>query len=98
MQLIEVSLCLRLTRVLVVQDLDEIAADLKTDASTRTIPADDLVLNEISAHVQRFGTGPGDVIVTNRLRKVAQRNAFGDRWRLAVTDARTCRQIIRPAL
>jgi integrase len=90
MQLIEVSLCLRLTRVLVVQDLDEIAADLKTEASTRTIPADDWVLNEISAHVQRFGTGPGDVIVTNRLRKVAQRNAFGDRWRLAVADARTC--------
>ena len=68
----------------------QLAADLKTEASTRTIPADDWVLNEISAHVQRFGTGPGDVIVTNRLHKVAQRNAFGDRWRLAVADARTC--------
>jgi hypothetical protein len=48
------------------------------------------VLNEISTHVQRFGTGPGEVIVTNRLGKVAQRNAFGDRWRLAVAVARTC--------
>jgi hypothetical protein len=39
---------------------------------------------------QRFGTGPGEVIVTNRLGTVAQRNSFGDRWRLAVADARTC--------
>jgi hypothetical protein len=56
----------------------------------RTIPADEWVLNEISAHVQRFGTGPGEVIVTNRLGKVAQRNAFGDCWRKAVADARKC--------
>jgi integrase len=68
----------------------QLAADRKTEASTRTIPADDWVLKEISAHVQRFGTGPGEVIVTNRLGKVAQRNSFGDRWRLAVADARTC--------
>jgi hypothetical protein len=68
----------------------ELAADLKTEASIRTIPADGWVLNEISAHVQRFGTGPGEVIVTNRLGKVAQRNAFGDRWRLAAAAARTC--------
>jgi hypothetical protein len=64
--------------------------ELKTEASTRTIPADDWVLNEISAHVQHFGTGPGEVIVTNRLGKVSQRNEFGDRWRLAVAEARTC--------
>jgi hypothetical protein len=68
----------------------QLAADLKTEASTRTIPADEWVLNEISAHVQRFGTGPGEVIVTNRLGRVARRNSFGDRWRLAVADARTC--------
>ena len=48
------------------------------------------VLNEISAHVRRFGTGPGEVIITNRLGKVAQRNSFGDCWRRAVADARTC--------
>ena len=68
----------------------QLAADLKTGASTRTIPADMWVLNEISAHLQRFGTGPGEVIVTNRLGKVAQRNAFGDCWRRAVADARAC--------
>ena len=54
----------------------QLAADLKTDASARAIPADEWVLNEISAHVQRFGTGPGDVIVINRIGKVAQRNSF----------------------
>jgi integrase len=68
----------------------QLAVDLKTAASTRTIPADEWVLNEISAHVQRFGTGPGEVIVTNRLGKVAQRGSFGDRWRQAVADARIC--------
>jgi integrase len=68
----------------------QLAADLKTEASTRTIPADDWVLNQISGHIQRFGTGPGEAIVTNRLGKVAQRNSFGDRWRLAVAEARTC--------
>ena len=68
----------------------QLAADLKTEASTRTIPADDWVLTEISAHIRRFGTGPSQVIVTNRLGKVAQRNAFGDCWRKAVADTRTC--------
>ena len=75
----------------------QLAADLKTEASTRTIPADDWVLNEISANVQRFGAGPGEVIVTNRLGKVARRNSFGDRWRLAVADARTCGKPSAPA-
>lgn len=73
------------------------AAELKTGASTRMVPADDWVLNEISAHVQRFGTGPGEVIVTNRLGKVAQRNAFGDCWRRAVADARICGKPPAPA-
>jgi integrase len=75
----------------------QLAADLKTEASTRTIPADDWVLNEISAHVRRFGTGPGEVIVTNRIGKVAQRNAFGYCWRQAVADARICGKPPAPA-
>jgi integrase len=65
----------------------QLAADLKTSASTRVIPADDWVLNEINAHIQRYGTGPGEVIVTNRLGKVAQRNTFGTCWREAVASA-----------
>jgi integrase len=68
----------------------QLGAELKTGASTRAIPADEWVLNEISAHIQRFGTGPGEVIVINRIGKVAQRNSFGYCWRKAVADARTC--------
>lgn len=68
----------------------KLAAELKTDASTRTIPADDWVLNQISTHIQQFGTGIDEVIVTNRVGHVAQRNAFGTCWRNAVADARTC--------
>ena len=44
----------------------QLAAELKTEASTRTIPADQWVLNEISAHIQRLGTGPGEAIVRRR--------------------------------
>ena len=68
----------------------QIGVDLTTSASTRTIPADDWVLNEISAHIQQFGTGAGEVIITNRVGKVARRSAFGDSWRKAVADARIC--------
>ncbi|HEX6506838.1 MAG TPA: tyrosine-type recombinase/integrase [Chloroflexota bacterium] len=55
------------------------------------------MLNEISAHVQRFGTGPSEVIVANRIGKVAQRNAFGYCWRQAVADARICGKPPAPA-
>jgi integrase len=68
----------------------QLGAELKTGASTRAIPADEWVLNEISAHIQRFDTGPSEVIVINRIGKVAQRNSFGYCWRKAVADARTC--------
>jgi integrase len=65
----------------------QLAADLKTHASVRVVPADDWVLNEINAHIQRYGTGPGGVIITNRWGRVAQRNTFGECWREAVTAA-----------
>jgi len=68
----------------------QLGADLKTDASARTIPADDWVLQQVTSHMQRYGTGVGEVIITNRVGKVARRNAFGDSWRNAVRDARTC--------
>jgi integrase len=77
----------RKVHVLAQAQRGQLAADLKTDASTRTIPADDWVLNEINTHIQRYGTGPSRVIVTNRLGKVAQRNAFGTCWRNAVAAA-----------
>jgi integrase len=77
----------RKVRILSQAQRGQLGADLKTDASARVIPADDWVLNEISAHVQRFDTGPGEVIVTNRCGRVAQRNAFGTCWREAVAAA-----------
>jgi integrase len=45
------------------------------------------VLNEVNTHIRRYGTGPAGVIVTNRLGKAAQRNAFGTCWRNAVAAA-----------
>ena len=68
----------------------QLDAELKTEASTRTIPADGWVLQEIDTHVDRYGLGPGGNIVTNRLGRVAQRNSFGTCWREAVNNARTC--------
>jgi integrase len=65
----------------------QLGADLKTSASARVVPADDWVLDEINAHMRRFGTGPGQVIVTNRCGRVAQRNSFGTCWREAVAAA-----------
>jgi integrase len=61
--------------------------ELKTAASTRTIPADEWVLNEISAHVQRYGAGPGEMIVANRSGGILQRSNFWTYWHRAVTAA-----------
>jgi integrase len=80
----------RKVQVLTQAQRGQLGADLKTDASARTIPADDWVLQQITSHMQRYGTGVGEVTITNRVGKVARRNAFGDSWRNAVMDARTC--------
>jgi len=63
------------------------AAPLKTNASKRVIPADDWVLAGITAHIQAYAPGPGQVIVTNRCGRVAKRNSFGSCWREAVAAA-----------
>jgi integrase len=62
-------------------------APLKAPASRRTLPADDWVLNGISGHLQCYRPGPGDVIVTNAIGRIAKRNSFGDCWRKAVSRA-----------
>lgn len=62
-------------------------APLKAPASRRTLPADDWVLNGISAHLQRFRPGPSDVIVTNAIGRIVKRNSFCDCWRQAVSRA-----------
>ncbi|RSN50859.1 tyrosine-type recombinase/integrase [Actinomadura sp. WAC 06369] len=64
-------------------------APLKTKASKRTVPADDLILAEITRHMQRPGwqAGPEGVLVTNRCRRIVRRGSFGDCWREAVEKA-----------
>jgi integrase len=44
-------------------------APLKTDKSMRTISADDMLIAEITRHMQRWPKGPDGTIVTNRLIK-----------------------------
>lgn len=80
----------RKVHVLTQAQRGQLGAELKTSASTRVIPADDWVLEQVTAHIQAYGTGVGDVVITNRVGKVARRNAFGDSWRNAVASARTC--------
>ncbi len=62
-------------------------APLKAPASLRTLPADDWVINGISRHLQRYGPGPHDVVVTNAIGKIVKRNSFGQCWREAVSKA-----------
>ncbi|MFI6458724.1 tyrosine-type recombinase/integrase, partial [Streptosporangium amethystogenes] len=59
-------------------------APLKTKASKRTIPVDDVVLAEITAHMQRFEPGAGDVLIINRCRRPVKRSSFWTCWAEAV--------------
>lgn len=65
-------------------------APLKTKASRRSVPADDLILAEITRHMQRPGwkAGPDEVLVTNRCGRIVRRKSFGDCWREAVKAAK----------
>ena len=65
-------------------------APLKTRASRRTVPVGDWVLEEAAAHLQRFGAGAGQVVMSNAAGRMIRRSAFGDTWRTAVRVARTC--------
>ncbi|WP_432864569.1 tyrosine-type recombinase/integrase [Microbispora rosea] len=60
---------------------------LKTRASRRTVPADDLVLEQITAHMQRYAAGENGVLVTNRSSRPVQWSTFGTCWRTAVAAA-----------
>ncbi|MGO9780046.1 MAG: tyrosine-type recombinase/integrase [Streptosporangiaceae bacterium] len=62
-------------------------APLKTKASRRTVPVGEWVLQEVSAHMQRYGPGPGQLVMSNAAGRVVQRNAFGESWRAAVEAA-----------
>jgi integrase len=59
-------------------------APLKTRASRRIVPVDDVVLNALTTHMQRWQPGSGGLIVTNRLRAPVRRSSFGHCWQMAV--------------
>ncbi len=63
--------------------------ELKTKASKRTLPVDDLIIDEINRHMARKGykDGPEGVLITNRIGKIVQRSSFGTCWREAVEKA-----------
>lgn len=60
---------------------------LKTRASRRVVPVDDVVLKAVSEHLRGCGPGPGGLLVTNRLGRPVRRSSFGHCWREAVAAA-----------
>jgi integrase len=60
---------------------------LKTAKSARVVPADDMVLGRLAAHLKRWPAGPDGLLITNRLGGPVARNSFGHCWREAVKAA-----------
>lgn len=65
-------------------------APLKTKASLRSVPVGDWVLTEIAEHLELFGPGPRQLVMSTAHGGFVHRNAFGEMWRRAVRLARTC--------
>jgi integrase len=57
---------------------------LKTRASRRIVPIDDVVLEIIAEHIRRWPTTESGLLVTNRLGGPVRRSSFTNRWRAAV--------------
>lgn len=57
---------------------------LKTKASRRVVPVDDVVLEAVSGHIQRWAPRPSGVLTTNRLGEPVRRSSFLGCWRSAV--------------
>ncbi len=64
-----------------------VLVELKTKASRRALPVDDLVLARIEAHRQVYPLGPEGVLTTNRCRRIVQRKSFNHCWAEAVEKA-----------
>ena len=60
---------------------------LKSRASARTVPADDWVLEVLTAHLAAYGHGPGGVIMQSAHGKIAPVSTFTGAWRTAVAAA-----------
>jgi len=75
-------------RLVVVEQMqNRVLSPLKTRASRRVVPLDDLVLGAVTAHMQRWAPGSGQLLLTNRLGGPLQRNSSGFCWREAVRQA-----------
>ena len=61
-----------------------VLSPLKTKASRRVVPVDDVVLQAVAQHVERWPQGPGGLLITNRIGTPVRRSSFGTCWRAAV--------------
>jgi integrase len=61
--------------------------ELKTSASRRVVPVDDIVLEKVSEHIGSFPAAASDLLITNKDGRPVQRNSFGWCWRAAVQAA-----------
>ena len=68
----------------------DVLAPLKKKASRRTIPVGEWVIDEVVRHLDRFGPGPHQVVMSTANGGFVHRSGFGDMWRRAVLLARTC--------
>lgn len=61
--------------------------DLKRPASRRLVPLDDLVLDELARHLERFPAEQSDLVVRMRSGGPVKRSSYGAAWRAAVKRA-----------
>jgi integrase len=79
-------------RLLVEEQMQRgVLSPLKSKASRRVVPLDDVVLNAITRHMQHHPPvtvpGVGRLLVTNRCRRPVRRSSFGHCWQAAVKAA-----------
>jgi hypothetical protein len=65
------------------QAQNDTLAPLKTKASRRTIPIGDWVLAAVNAHLNEFGPGPHQLVMSTAYGGFVHRSGFGDMWRRA---------------
>ncbi len=66
---------------------DPYLAPPKTDASYRTVPLPDVVLEALARHLEAYEPGPWELVFTNGLGRPISRTRFSDTWRPAVKAA-----------
>ena len=59
----------------------------KTKASIRTVPLPQVVAEALASHLERFDSGPYDLIFTNMAGDAIRRNRFHETWRTATDRA-----------